>query len=93
MLPFFLATLYQLHMLRDHEAKPALLSLLVHTRQFYTIGLPSIGLSVAIITIAWSLFKSERYWRKNWLQLLREAWHNSLLIFTGLGLLALAIIC
>jgi hypothetical protein len=91
-LPFLFVVVYRLHMAYDHEARPALLSLLAHTALLYQIVLPTIALSVVVSTAVWSLVKSQRYWHVSWASRLRSAGHNSLLIFALIGLLAVGIL-
>jgi hypothetical protein len=90
--PFIFASLYNLHTLYDHEAKPALLSLLLHMQMIYEGLFPALGLAIVVATIIWSLVRSERYWSISWLTRLQSAWHNSLLILGFIGVLFLAIL-
>lgn len=90
--PFLAAMLYRLHMSYDHEAHPALLHVFIHTEVWYQAVLPALALCIVIITAIWSLVSSERYWHVSWAVRLRSAWHNSLIIFGLIGLLALGIL-
>lgn len=90
--PFFLVSIYNLHRLHEHEAASALLGLVIHTRPLYTAILPSMALLVVLATIGICLYKSEEYWHVGTYQMLKDAWHNCLLVLAGLGFLALAVL-